>query len=104
MGIFPIPKNVILDSQNLLKLWKQRRFEVLQKCEDKVDQHVNTFEVGSKKYKTLIIKMATNNGSMETTKANFVNLCDVGTILSLSCVLLMPVSWAQKLQIHMFKK
>jgi hypothetical protein len=46
------------------------------------------------KKKKIIIKMATNNGSMETTKANFVNLCDVGTILSLSCLLLMPVSWA----------
>jgi hypothetical protein len=57
-----------------------------------------------KKYKILIIKMATNNGFMKTTKANFVNLCDVETILCLLRVLLMLVSWAQKLQIHMFKK
>jgi len=91
MGTFPIPKNVILNSQNLLKLWKKRGIS-FSKCEDKVDQHVNTFEMGSKKYKFIIIKMATNNGSMETTKANFVNLYDVGMILSLSCVLLMPVS------------
>jgi hypothetical protein len=69
-----------------------------------VDQHVNTFEVGSKKYKTLIIKMAAKYGSIQTTKANFVNLCDVGTILGLLCVLLMLVSWAKKIQIHMLKK
>jgi hypothetical protein len=98
MGTFPIPKNVNLNSQNLLKLWKKRGIN-FSKCEDKVDQHVNTFEMGSQKYNILII-----NGSMETTKANFVNLYDVGTNLSLSCVLFMPVSWAQKLQIHMFKK
>jgi hypothetical protein len=66
-------------------LWKQKGISP-SKCEDKVDQHVNTFEVGSKNIQILIIKMATNKGSMETTKANFVNLCDVGTILSLSCV------------------
>jgi hypothetical protein len=48
--------------------------------------------------------MATKYGSMETTKANFVNLCDVGTILGLLCVLLMLVSWAEKFQIHMLKK
>jgi hypothetical protein len=41
--------------------------------------------------------MVTNNGPIETTKANFVNLCDVGTILGLSCVLPMLVSRAQKI-------
>jgi hypothetical protein len=57
-----------------------------------------------KKYKTLIIKMTIKYGSMETTKANFVNLCDVGTILGLLCVLLMLVSWVENFQIHMLKK
>jgi hypothetical protein len=32
--------------------------------------------------------MVTNNGSMEATKANLLNLCDNGTILGLQCVLL----------------
>jgi len=31
--------------------------------------------------------MVTNIGFMETTKANLVNLCDIGTILGLQCVL-----------------
>jgi hypothetical protein len=42
-----------------------------------------------KEYKTLIVKMATNSGTMEATKANLVNMCDVGTILNLPCVLFM---------------
>jgi hypothetical protein len=42
-----------------------------------------------KKYKTLIIKMAANNGFVEATKTYLVNLCDVGTILGLPCILLM---------------
>jgi hypothetical protein len=31
--------------------------------------------------------MAIDNGIVEASKANFVNLCDVSTILGLSCVL-----------------
>jgi signal transduction protein with GAF and PtsI domain len=42
-----------------------------------------------KKYKTLIAKMVTNNGTMEANKANLVNMCNVGTILNLPCVLFM---------------
>ncbi len=40
-----------------------------------------------KEYKTLIAKMVTNNGFTEATKANLVNLCDIGTILGLQHVL-----------------
>ncbi len=40
-----------------------------------------------KDYKTLVAKMVGNNGIVEATKANAVNLCDVGTILGLPCVL-----------------
>ncbi len=40
-----------------------------------------------KDYKTLVAKMVGNNGIVEATKANVVNLCDVGTILGLPCVL-----------------
>jgi len=40
-----------------------------------------------KKYRTLIAKMTTNSGIVKATKANLVNLCDVGTISSLPCVL-----------------
>ncbi len=42
-----------------------------------------------KKYKSLIVKMVVNNGIMEATKVNLMNLNDVHIILSLSCVLLM---------------
>jgi hypothetical protein len=42
-----------------------------------------------KEYKTLIVKMATHSGFVEATKTNLVNLCDVGTILGLPCILLM---------------
>jgi hypothetical protein len=38
-------------------------------------------------YKSLIVKMVANNGSMEATKTNLVNLCDVSTILGLPCIL-----------------
>jgi hypothetical protein len=31
--------------------------------------------------------MAANSGSMELAKAHLVNLCDIGTILGLPCVL-----------------
>jgi hypothetical protein len=40
-----------------------------------------------KKYKTLIVKMAIDNGYVETIKMNLVNLCDVGIILGLPCIL-----------------
>jgi hypothetical protein len=40
-----------------------------------------------KEYKTLIVKMAINNGFVEATRTNLVNLCDVGTILGLPCIL-----------------
>ncbi len=49
-----------------------------------------------KEYKTLIAKMATNNGTMETTKVNLVNMCDVNTILNLPCVLFMFVNALMK--------
>jgi hypothetical protein len=42
-----------------------------------------------KKYKSLIVKMVVNNGIMEATKVNLMNLNDVHIILGLSCVLLM---------------
>ncbi len=35
----------------------------------------------------LIIKMATNCGSMELVKVNLLNLCDINMILGLLCVL-----------------
>jgi hypothetical protein len=40
------------------------------------------------KYKTLIAKMAIDSSIVKVTKTNLVNLCDVGTILSLPCVCL----------------
>ncbi len=40
-----------------------------------------------KEYKTLIVKMVIDNDSMEITKANLVNLCGIGKILSLPCML-----------------
>ncbi len=45
------------------------------------------FEKVEKDYKTLIAEMAIDNGIVEASEANLVNLCDVGTILGLSCVL-----------------
>ncbi len=40
-----------------------------------------------KEYKTLIVKMVIDNDSMEITKANLVNLCGIGKILGLPCML-----------------
>ncbi len=45
------------------------------------------FKKVGKDYKTLIAKMAIDNGIVEASKANLVNLCDVCTILGLPCVL-----------------
>jgi hypothetical protein len=45
------------------------------------------FKKIGKDYKTLIAKMAIDNGIVKASKANLVNLCDVGTILGLPCVL-----------------
>jgi hypothetical protein len=39
-----------------------------------------------KKYILLIVKMVVNNGIMEATKANLMNLSDFHIILGLSCV------------------
>jgi hypothetical protein len=39
-----------------------------------------------KKYRTLIAKMAVASGIVKIAKANLVNLCDIGTILSLPYV------------------
>jgi hypothetical protein len=39
-----------------------------------------------KEYITLNVKMAIDNGYVEAFKANFVNLCDVHTILGLPCI------------------
>jgi hypothetical protein len=46
-----------------------------------------TFKKVGKDYKTLIAKMVIDNGIVEASKANLVNLCDVGIILGLPCVL-----------------
>jgi len=40
-----------------------------------------------KEYNTLIVKMVIDNGYVEATKVNLVNLCDVGIILGLPCIL-----------------
>jgi hypothetical protein len=40
-----------------------------------------------KEYKPLIVKMTLNSGFVETMKVNWMNLCDVVTILHLPCVL-----------------
>jgi hypothetical protein len=40
-------------------------------------------------YKTMIAKMAINNGSMESTKANLLNMSNIDMILGLPCILLM---------------
>jgi hypothetical protein len=40
-----------------------------------------------KKYKMLIIQMATDCGSMELIKVNLLNLCDINMILGVPCVL-----------------
>jgi hypothetical protein len=40
-----------------------------------------------KEYKTFIAKMATNSVNVESTKANFLNLCDIHMILGLPCIL-----------------
>ncbi len=45
------------------------------------------FKKFGKDYKTLIAIMVVDNGIMEASKANLVNLCDVGKILGLPCVL-----------------
>jgi len=44
-------------------------------------------------YKTLIVKMATHSGYVKVAKTNLVNLCDVGTILGLPCILPMLKSF-----------
>jgi len=46
-----------------------------------------------KEYKTLIVKMATHSGFVEVAMTNLVNLCDVGTILGLPCILPMQKSF-----------
>jgi len=46
-----------------------------------VDQHVG------EKCRTLIANMAVGSSIVKVAKANLVNLCDVGTILNLPCVL-----------------
>ncbi len=48
---------------------------------------VTTLKRVGKEYKTLIVKMAADSGSMEETRTNLVNLCDIGTILGLLCTL-----------------
>jgi hypothetical protein len=45
------------------------------------------FKKVGKDYKTLIAKMTIDNGIVEPSKAHLVNLCNVGTILGLPCVL-----------------
>ncbi len=46
-----------------------------------------------KEYKTLIVKITTHSGYVEAARTNLVNLCDVGTILGLPCILLMLKSF-----------
>ncbi len=46
-----------------------------------------------KEYNTLIVKMATHSGFVEVAMTNLVNLCDVGTILGLPCILPMLKSF-----------
>jgi hypothetical protein len=53
-----------------------------------------------KDYKNLVVKMARNNGIVEATNTNVVNLCDVGTILGLPCVLPMLESVNALMKLH----
>jgi hypothetical protein len=63
--------------------------ESVSTCENKVEQHFTLLKWVGKKYKTLINNMVVNNKFVEATKANLVNLYDVGIIFSLPCVFLM---------------
>jgi hypothetical protein len=55
-------------------------------CEDEMDKHVTTFEMGWERVQTLIFKMEGNNAFMEPIKVNLLNLCDIDMILSLLCI------------------
>jgi hypothetical protein len=57
-------------------------------CENKVEQHFTLLRWVGKKYKTLINNMVVDNKFVEASKANLVNLCDVGIIFGLPCVFL----------------
>jgi hypothetical protein len=50
-------------------------------------KHVTTFEMGWEIVQTLIFKMETNNGFVDSIKANLLNPCDIDMILSLLCIL-----------------
>jgi hypothetical protein len=52
-----------------------------------VHKHASTSKAGWEIIQNYIVKMVANNGFMEPTKAHLVNLCDIGTILGLPCVL-----------------
>ncbi len=57
--------------------------ESVSTCENKVEQHFILSKWIGKKYKTLINNMVVDNKFVEATKANLVNLCDVGIIFGL---------------------
>jgi hypothetical protein len=76
----------------LAKIVETKVFKAPQNVKTRWINMVATLKQVGKEYKTLIVKMAADSGSMEATRTNLVNLCDIGTILGLLCILPMYLS------------
>jgi hypothetical protein len=68
-GYFSNSQKCHLEFSKLAKIVETKGFKVLQNVKTRWINMLTPLKWVKKKYKTLIIKMATNNGSMETTKA-----------------------------------
>jgi len=66
----------VLNSPSLLKLFK-KGFKVLQNVKMRWINMMQPLKHFGKEYKTFIVKMVANCGSMEFAKANLLNLCHI---------------------------
>ncbi len=85
---FSSPKHH-LEFTKLVEIVETKGLKVFQNVKTKWINMLAPLKWVGKEFKTLIVKMVANNGFVEATKTNLVNLCDVGTISGIPCILSM---------------
>jgi hypothetical protein len=86
-GYFSSSPKCHLEFTKFVEIMEIKGLKVLQNVKTRWINMLAPLKRVGKKYKTLIVKMAIDSGSVEVAKTNLVNLCDVGIILGLPCIL-----------------
>ncbi len=81
MNIFLTPQNTVLNSPKCAKIVKIKQLKVFQNKKTRWINMLQPLKHVWEKYKMLITNMVIDYGSMESTKANLLNLIGIDTII-----------------------